>query len=329
MILVSIIIPIYKVEQYIIECIESVLNQTYRNLEVILVDDCSPDGSWDIAQDYIRKSAKSKDLNFKYIRHNYNRGLSAARNTGINKASGDYLYFLDSDDEISSNCIELLVQNSNNGQTDVVCSGFKVRGNEKSIWNNYLFADLYLSGNRNIIGYYTSGRLYVMAWNKMIRRDLIIKNNLFFKEGVIHEDNHWSFIIMNNIETLRILRDICYFYNFRNTSITGTPNYRRRYDSYVQILEEFNKAEIDGTIRKYPESLHYIDKQKLLWMRELTKIKEISYQEKFRYFTRILKLKRSISFLLHYCTLPLQEQFWKIVDFAVLQRSRLYKVLSK
>ena len=61
MILVSIIIPIYKVEQYIIECIESVLNQTYRNLEVILVDDCSPDGSWDIAQDYIRKSAKSKE----------------------------------------------------------------------------------------------------------------------------------------------------------------------------------------------------------------------------------------------------------------------------
>lgn len=329
MIVVSIIIPIYKVEQYIITCIESVLVQSYRNLEVILVDDCSPDRSMDIAREYIRKSTKSQDVIFKYTRHDCNRGLSAARNTGIQQATGDYLYFLDSDDEITANCIELLVHNSNNGQTDVVCGGFKVVGNEKSLWNKNEFADICLSGNRNIVNYYVSGRLYVMACNKMIRRDLLIKNNLIFKEGVIHEDNHWSFIIMNNIETLRTLRDRCYLYNYRSTSITGTPNYRRRYDSYVQILEEFNKAEKNGTIKAYPESLHYIDKQKLLWMRELSKIKEITRQEKFRYFTRVLKLNRSFSFLMHYSTLPIQELFWQIIDFAVLQRSKLYKVMSK
>lgn len=328
MIVVSIIIPIYKVEQYIITCIESVLAQSYRNLEVILVDDCSPDGSMDIACDYIRKSTRSQDLIFKYTRHECNRGLSAARNTGIQQATGDYLYFLDSDDEITANCVELLVKNSNNGQTDVVCGGFKVVGNENSLWNKNEFTDIYLSGNRNILNFYISGRLYVMAWNKMIRRDLLIKNNLFFKEGVIHEDNHWSFIIMNNIETLRLLRERCYLYNYRSMSITGNPNYRQRYDSYVQILEEFNKAEKNGTIKAYPESLHYIDKQKLIWMRELSKIKEITCQEEYLYFTRVLKLNRSFSFLIHYCTLPIQELFWQIVDYAVLQRTKLYKVMS-
>ena len=104
--LISIIIPIYKVEPYIVRCIDSVLNQTYRELEVILVDDCSPDKSMTMARDYIEQSSLSKDLQFIYLRHEKNKGLSAARNTGINSATGKYVFFLDSDDEITPDCLE-------------------------------------------------------------------------------------------------------------------------------------------------------------------------------------------------------------------------------
>ena len=96
---VSIIIPIYKVESYIERCITSVLRQTYRNLEVILVDDCTPDSSMEIAKAVINEN-QNCGMNFVFLKHDHNFGLSAARNTGINAATGDYLFFLDSDDEL-------------------------------------------------------------------------------------------------------------------------------------------------------------------------------------------------------------------------------------
>ena len=98
---ISIIIPIYNVEPYIIRCVDSVLRQTYRQLEIILVDDCSPDHSMEIARKHIEASTSSKGLKFKYIKHEKNRGLSAARNSGLDAATGEYIYFLDSDDEIT------------------------------------------------------------------------------------------------------------------------------------------------------------------------------------------------------------------------------------
>jgi glycosyltransferase involved in cell wall biosynthesis len=98
---VSIIIPVYKVEAYIVRCIESVLRQTYRNLEVILVDDCTPDRSVELAKEYIEQSPLSKDLQFVYLKHDHNRGLSAARNTGMDAATGEYIYFLVPEGQVS------------------------------------------------------------------------------------------------------------------------------------------------------------------------------------------------------------------------------------
>ena len=105
---VSIIIPVYNVASYIEECIQSVLDQTYPDLEVVLVDDCGTDHSMELAENLIRKSNRSSI--FRIEKHDRNRGLSAARNTGIKTATGEYLYFVDSDDKISQDCIEKLVQ---------------------------------------------------------------------------------------------------------------------------------------------------------------------------------------------------------------------------
>jgi glycosyltransferase involved in cell wall biosynthesis len=107
MLKISIIIPIYKVESYIERCNTSVLRQTYRNLEVILVDDYTPDSSMEIAKAVINEN-QNCGMNFVFLKHDHNFGLSAARNTGINAATGDYLFFLDSDDELPNLAIENL-----------------------------------------------------------------------------------------------------------------------------------------------------------------------------------------------------------------------------
>ena len=104
---VSIIIPVYNVSPYIERCIKSVMNQTYQDIECILVNDASPDDSIDIAKLLIENY--DGPIQFQILSHGHNRGLSAARNTGIDASTGDYLYFLDSDDEITPDCIKLLM----------------------------------------------------------------------------------------------------------------------------------------------------------------------------------------------------------------------------
>lgn len=103
---VSIIIPVYNVSKYIERCLKSVLGQTWKDLEIILVDDCTPDDSMDIVRGILETSSRSDIVTI--LKHEKNRGLSAARNTGIRQATGNYLYFLDSDDYLPANGIELL-----------------------------------------------------------------------------------------------------------------------------------------------------------------------------------------------------------------------------
>ena len=106
--LVSIIVPIYNVADYIEKCLLSVLNQTYRNIEVVLVNDCTPDNSIEVVQ--IILEGYKADRQIQILHHTINRGLSAARNTGIDAAKGEYIFFLDSDDWISEDCIERMLQ---------------------------------------------------------------------------------------------------------------------------------------------------------------------------------------------------------------------------
>ena len=112
--LISVIIPVYNVENYLRECIESVLNQTFRDFEVILVDDGSTDSSGDICDEYVEKDERVTVI------HQKNGGLSVARNTGLSEANGKYVYFLDSDDYISENALATLLNIAENDSSDIV-----------------------------------------------------------------------------------------------------------------------------------------------------------------------------------------------------------------
>lgn len=217
--LVSIIIPVYNVEAYIERCLLSVLNQTYSHIEIIIIDDCTPDNSITIAKELI---SAYTDKNVHIIKHEGNRGLSAARNTGIRNSTGEYIYFLDSDDEIVINAIEKLVsfiiKESN---IDIVVGGVEVIGNYPEVIIPFADGETLLS-NENILNSFFKNELYVMAWNKLVKRSFILDNNLFFYEGIYHEDLLWSFEVAKKAKKITFCLDKTYLYYIRGNSIVGS-----------------------------------------------------------------------------------------------------------
>ena len=194
--IISIIIPIYNVEEYIIECLESIYNQTYKNIEVILVDDCGSDNSMNIVKEYLTPEKHSFT---KIIQHQQNKGLSAARNTGIKHATGDYIYFIDSDDFITPNCIESfynLIQKYNNPEIIFGSATFyPYQWGNFSLDTNKNELSEYCSNKKNINKYFfNNDYLPVTAWNKLVKKDFI--NFMIFFAIIISSIN--IYISINN-----------------------------------------------------------------------------------------------------------------------------------
>lgn len=246
---ISIIIPVYKVELYIRRCIESVINQDYNGLtECIVIDDCSPDNSINIVETCVRNY--KGQIEFHIIHHKINKGLSAARNTGIRISTGEYLYFLDADDYIEKDCLRSLVQIKNKySDVDLIQAGA-----------NACWGDFGLEG-RNDLPDYTENKLWikkaflkrtlfpVTSWNKLIKKDFIIKNNLFFKEGIIHEDEHWNFFACKYLSSFAICRKNTYNYITRDGSIMQENNEKKNIESWLIIMDDFINN-IDAFCRK-------------------------------------------------------------------------------
>lgn len=215
---ISIIIPLYNVEEYILECLQSVEQQTYSgDVECIIVDDCGTDSSLAITEQFIANYGGTID--FKVVHHTHNRGLSAARNTGVEHAKGDYIYFLDSDDYISDDCIEVLTEPLNNKDYDMVVGDYKAFPNQIII--TIMDENLHQSTSKEEIfyHYYIRRSLYVMAWNKLTKASLFKENDLIFLEGQLHEDDLWTYKTMRCVNTIAIQHKCTYLYRIRENSI--------------------------------------------------------------------------------------------------------------
>lgn len=216
---VSIIIPVYKVEKYIIRCLTSVSKQSYGNIECIIVDDCTPDISMKLVYNFIENY--HGDVCFTIVSHNVNRGLSAARNTGIRNATGDYIYFLDSDDELySSDSIYKMIELGKKYNADIVVGEFMLMGGRK-ISSNLNKVSVYVTNN-NARSCYLRGCFYLTACNKLVKKSLIIDNQVYFFEGIVHEDFHWSFLISKYLQSVVVCYDHTYKYYINTGSITSS-----------------------------------------------------------------------------------------------------------
>ena len=218
---VSIIIPVYNVETYIEKCLQSVADQTFNGeMECLIIDDCGQDNSVSIAEQFTN-NYKGK-IHFQILYHDHNRGLSAARNTGIDNAKGDWIYFLDSDDWIIPECIELMFECvKKHPNTDAVYAGTNVI-NGKHEWADY--ENRYLPEytedqwwiNTTLL---KRGVLGMTAWNKLFKRELIEKNHLRFLEGLKNEDEVWNMQLSGIITRLSIVKKNTYNYLKRTNSI--------------------------------------------------------------------------------------------------------------
>lgn len=225
---ISIIVPVYNVEAYVEDCILSVMRQTYSgSMECIVVDDCGTDKSMAIVERMITEY--KGPIDFKILRHTHNRGLSAARNSGINAATGEYLFFLDSDDEITDDCLEVLSKPLESNRYDLVTGAFDrltvLPSGETQVLSqghNLHILDNTLLKQPDILRTHWI-HWETMAWNKLCRTGFIVNNDLLFKEGLLHEDNLWGFQIAGLASTLYTIDKVTYYYKIRIGSIINRP----------------------------------------------------------------------------------------------------------
>lgn len=242
--LVSVVIPIYNVEKYIIRCLKSVISQTYKNVEIILVDDCGEDDSRDKALAYLNTVT---DVRYKLICHRSNMGLSEARNTGIRESSGEYVFFLDSDDELPQNALHLLVDKIEIDQSQVVIGGMN--------WIYPTHSEMkfeetdHISGNTNILIYALRHTFPLMGCNKLMRKSFLDEHKLFFKSGIYHEDLLWSFKLLLSIDDVSILSTNTYNYWIHEDSITTSIFTPEKLKSFLIIVDEMMKSELNNAYR--------------------------------------------------------------------------------
>ena len=247
---VSVVIPVYNEENYIASCIQSVMRQTFQGeLECILVDDCGTDSSMEVAEKLI--ADYRGPIEFKILRHDHNRGLSAARNTGTAAAQGEYILYLDSDDDISSDCIEFLVNEViKHPQVEVV------QGAVESIpYNRYYDVELcktsrYVEDNKwirfNAFRY--GERLPVNVTNKLLKRSFLTANALEFKEGILNEDELWSFVLYERVKYWAVISNKTYTHYRRPNSIMAKITNEKRAENCGVVLSEVLKC-IDKPLR--------------------------------------------------------------------------------
>lgn len=246
---ISVIIPVYNVEKYIEKCVKSVIQQDYKGfIEIILIDDCGNDNSFEIINSIRSQNYPNRD--FVILKHEQNKGQAAARNYGIRVSKGDYIFFLDSDDFLEYNAISLLYEKIVSTNADFVFGENNTIKDGKiiSTTNLCLLNDKPLVKDEILLGIFK--KWYPVCWNKLISKDFIIRNNLFFPEGMYYEDLYWAFEVALVGTYFEIVKDVTYNYVIQNSSTTRKLN-KRHYNSLVKLVDLFyNKIQKNFILAK-------------------------------------------------------------------------------
>lgn len=214
--LISIIIPVYNVEKYIRKCLDSVCGQTYRNLEIIIVDDGSSDLSGEICEEYQKKDARIRIIRKK------NEGQSAARNTGLEQAKGDFIMFVDSDDWIAEDMVAYLYENLEERKADLaICGFYSVIGETEKKYAAE--EDAFLSREEALKELVDNeGKIQNYVWVQMWKRDLT--NDIRFPVGRIFEDMSVTYQVIEKADHILLLKEAKYYYNHREGSTMMKKN---------------------------------------------------------------------------------------------------------
>lgn len=235
---VSIIIPVYNVENYLRECLDSVVNQTYSDLEIICVNDGSTDSSLDILNEYAKKDSRI------LVVSQSNKGLAAARNTGLEYVTGELCYFLDSDDYIEKNLIEYAVKIFENFDVDYFCFSSKAFLDGDSISQNFDIIADYITVKRDgvfdvnfDIGFGTN----IHVWNKIFRTSKLISNDIKFVDGLLYEDIYFMWNCVFHSKKAYFDTDFYHHYRIRSNSIMENTNKNKSFANAVSHLYNWHE----------------------------------------------------------------------------------------
>lgn len=237
--LVSVVVPVYNSEVFLERCVNSILNQTYNNIEVILINDGSNDSSGEICDLLARQDKRVKVL------HQPNSGVSTARNNGINKAKGKFIQFVDSDDYIEDIMTEILIKEMNK-ELDIVMCGYKrinIDTNGKEIiTNSNVYKKSYINKKEFLedFGVYFKDMYINFIWNKLYRADIIKDNDIYYDKSIgWGEDLIFNLSYLKYCDKISIIEDLFYNYvNYNDGSITSTFNknlYSNQQSMYTNI----------------------------------------------------------------------------------------------
>lgn len=245
--LITVIIPVYNVKPYLSKCLESVGKQLYKNLEIILVDDGSDDGSFSICKEFSKRDSRIK------LYHTKNLGLSHARNVGLDHANGEYIVFVDSDDYIHENMISTMMDKAEDADL-VICNYKKVLNDTKKeipqdakclkddSWNYKQFWEHYYLKNLNVF--------CCVAWNKLYKRKLF--KNIRYPINEIHEDEYIINDIVSRCNKIKIINDVLYYYVQRGNSImhNSYQGYMGSAEAFIGRCDAFQNRNLVGILRE-------------------------------------------------------------------------------
>lgn len=290
--LISVIVPIYNVEKYLQRCVDSIINQTYRNLEIILVNDGSPDNCPKMCDDYAKKDSRIK------VVHKENGGLSDARNVGMEVATGEYISFIDSDDWIELNMIELLYNNLIETDSDISSGGIRM------VWEGSASSRLLMSINEDDLFVFNSSeealreliegnKVVQTVWNKLYKT--LVLRDVIFPVGKINEDEYWSWQVFAKAKRVVSIGFPVYNYLQRGGSIMRSGKYNPFYVieansiRYNYVLDNFPNL-VDLCCEKgLYNCLYQAQRSKLL----LSKKKYNNYIKKIRQEVKVYKPRKS------------------------------------
>ncbi len=310
--LISVIIPIYKVEDYLRKCLDSILNQSYTNLEIILVDDGSPDSCPQICDEYAKKDPRIKVI------HKKNGGLSDARNVGIESSSGKYISLIDSDDYVNKYFIETLYKHLIETQSDIaICNYQKVFASDViDIKNRFPDSDNFIYENDDKFSplYTRFGTPFVVAWNKLYKAEIFKQHNIRYPLGKIHEDEFVIHELLNVAERVCFFETPLYNYVIRDGSIMSQKFSEKNISAFdacinrILFYQKHNPIFVEKAIKqllhrlytnyhKFTKQSKKILKQKFKTIKKQFKIeiKNLSFKEKLKLF--IFKYFKFIYFI--------------------------------
>ncbi len=238
---ISIIVPVYNVEEYIDRCLASLVNQSLEDVEIIIVNDGSPDNSQSIIDKYVKKNPKKIKS---FIQENGGQG--SARNFGLQQATGEYIAYVDSDDWIESNMLLEMYEKASSENLDIViCGSYNVKGNDKIVeLDNIFFSD----NQKNAF----FGRMAV--WNKIYRRSLLIDNQLKFRSKVWYEDVDFTLRAVANATKIGYINKPLYNYLIREGSTMNNSNIDRN----LEIIQAFEQVLQSKELKKYREIVEFL-----------------------------------------------------------------------